>query len=407
MKKLAIVTTHPIQYHVPWLVRLAEKGVQVKVFYTWEQAGQGAVYDRGFGRQVQWDIPLLEGYDHQFVKNTAWRPGVHYFFNIVNPTLIREIEEWGAEALLVFGWNYYSHLRVLRHFHGKIPVYFRGDSVLIHERSGLRKLARRIFLRWIYRHVDCALYVGTNNRSYYTRHGLKPSQLVFSPQAMDIDRFSEPDAEYTRQAETWKKELGVPANHITVLYAGKMTEVKNPGFILQLAEACKDLPVSFIMVGNGSLEPSLRRRAEGNPQIYFMGFQNQRLMPAVYRMGDIYIMPSLSETWGMGVNEAMSCGRPIMVSTAVGCAADLVLENKTGITFHINDTAKCRAFLAAACLDRDLLPQMGIMSKALIQLFSFTQTVDGIVRLLNGSGQNVSSATTHPAACKQEFLVGK
>jgi glycosyltransferase involved in cell wall biosynthesis len=302
---------------------------------------------------------------------------------MVNPGLIEKIESWKPDSILVFGWNYYSHLQCLRHFHGKIPVFFRGDSVLLHEKRGMKKIARRLFLTWIYRHVDYALYVGTNNKSYYLKHGMKPSQLVFSPQAIDIDRFSEPDTHYTLHAQEWKRELDIPSHHITVLYAGKMTSVKNPYFILELAKACKQLPVSFIMVGDGHLKEDLQKRAEGSGNVLFMDFQNQSVMPAVYRMGDVFIMPSVSETWGMGINEAMACGRPVMASEKVGCAADLVLENKTGITFSSGDTEKCVRFLAGICGDRSRLEEMGMSSTALIQFFSFSHIVDSVAQALN------------------------
>jgi len=103
MKKLAVVTTHPIQYHVPWMIRLAEKKIRIKVFYTWEQSGSGNVYDAGFGRNIQWDIPLLEGYEHEFVDNVARSPGVHHFRGIVNPDLIDRIESWAPDGVLVIG----------------------------------------------------------------------------------------------------------------------------------------------------------------------------------------------------------------------------------------------------------------------------------------------------------------
>lgn len=172
--------------------------------------------------------------------------------------------------------------------------------MLLHEKLGLRKIARRIFLTWVYRHVDFAFYVGSNNRSYFLRHGLMPEQLIFSPQAIDVQRFSQPDAFYRQQAEAKKRELGIPKGNLTVLFAGKMTKVKNPAFVLRLAGACANLPVSFIMVGDGNLKNEVKQMAAGKPNIFFMDFQNQSVMPSVYRMGDVYIMPSLSETLGDG-----------------------------------------------------------------------------------------------------------
>jgi glycosyltransferase involved in cell wall biosynthesis len=397
-KKLAVVTTHPIQYHVPWLIRLAEKNINIKVFYTWEQSALGSVYDPGFGQHIRWDIPLLEGYEYEFVENTSSHPGADHFRGIINPGLIGKIEAWAPDGLLVIGWNYHSHLQCLRYFHQRIPIYFRGDSVLLHERTGWRKLFRRVFLSWVYQHVDFALYVGSHNRSYFLRHGLRPEQLVFSPQAMDIARFAEPDALYARQARERKEALGIPKDHLTVLFAGKMTRVKNPGFVLDLADACEDLPVSFLLVGDGYLKEGLMRRAEGmgngtgedmangkvkgmgigKANVHFLSFQNQSMMPAVYRMGDVFIMPSLSETWGMGVNEAMACGKPVMASEMVGSAVDLVREELTGIVFSLGDIRKCVEYLRRLSADRHLLEQMGVNARRHIQSFSFSHIVDSV-----------------------------
>jgi glycosyltransferase involved in cell wall biosynthesis len=114
----------------------------------------------------------------------------------------------------------------------------------------------------------------------------------------------------------------------------------------------------------------------------FMDFQNQTVMPVVYRMGDVYIMPSLSETWGMGVNEAMACGLPVMASEHVGCVADLVLENKTGMTFRLDDIDKCVEFLRRLCRDRSGVTEMGKCATSLIEFFSFSHIVDSVTRTM-------------------------
>ena len=103
MKKLAILTSHPIQYNAPWFRMLTDRNeIQLKVFYTWDQTEHGLKYDHGFGKKVEWDIPLLVGYDYRFVKNISKDPGSHHFKGLINPTLNKEIEEWGPDALLVF-----------------------------------------------------------------------------------------------------------------------------------------------------------------------------------------------------------------------------------------------------------------------------------------------------------------
>src|ERR1700744_5873743 len=104
MKRVVIISTHPIQYNAPLFKLLSErKNVQVKVFYTWGQA-QTKVYDPGFGKEREWDIPLLDGYDYEFIENTSAKPGSHHFNGIINPGLIKKIETYNPDDILVIGW---------------------------------------------------------------------------------------------------------------------------------------------------------------------------------------------------------------------------------------------------------------------------------------------------------------
>ena len=164
--------------------------------------------------------------------------------------------------------------------------------------------------------------------------------------------------------------------------------------MVKLAEACKNLPVSFVLVGDGSEKNRLRENSMGNKQIYYLGFQNQTFMPAIYRMGDIYILPSKTETWGIGVNEAMACGRPVMVSEKVGCGIDLVQDKNTGIIFRLGDIETCYQFLKNLSENRDKLKEMGANALQLIQSFTFSQIVESIsqtmekINLTNAPAKN-------------------
>ena len=385
MKKLAIVTTHPIQYNVPLFQLLAgNDGVQIKVFYTWEQSQQGAKYDPGFGRHIEWDIPMLEGYDYCFVKNTASNPGTHHFNGIVNPGLVKEIEEWAPDAILVFGWSFHSHLKCLRYFHGKIRVLFRGDSTLLDEKPGMRKWIRRLFLKWVYRHVDSALYVGANNKNYFLRHGMPEKSLLFAPHAIDNDRFAEPDEDYVREAGLWRSRLGIEADEVVVLFAGKLEPKKNPFFLLDLVNSIPSAKFKALIIGNGVLENKLKERAAGDRRMIFLDFQNQKKMPVVYRLADLFILPSVGpgETWGLAVNEAMACGRAVLVSSKAGCAIDLVRDKENGLILK-GDREECIDFISGILTDKARLAEMGLSSKEIIRQYSIQKIADAIISALN------------------------
>jgi glycosyltransferase involved in cell wall biosynthesis len=319
---------------------LSERGkVKIKVFYTWGKSVLKDKYDPGFGKNISWDIPLLEGYDHSFIQNVATDPGSHHFKGIYNPTLINDIEKWKADAILVYGWAFKSHLKAMRHFYGRIPVFFRGDSTLLNERKGiLIKIAKRVLVRWVYRHVTKAFYVGQANKAYFKRNGLIENQLVFAPHAIDNKRFNEAGKDNFRQ------QLLIPNDAIVFLFAGKFENKKNP---LMLLEAFIKLnaPDSYLLlVGNGKLEEDLKQRCRQaydniGSRIHFMGFQNQSVMPAIYQTGNVLVLPSQGpgETWGLSVNEAMASSLAVLVSDKCGCSLDLVQEGKNGYIFKAND----------------------------------------------------------------------
>jgi glycosyltransferase involved in cell wall biosynthesis len=379
MKRLAIITTHPIQYIAPLFRLLNERGkIHVKVFYTWGQTISGAKYDPGFGKQVDWDIPLLEGYEYSFAENISRDPGTHHFKGIINPGLIPEIEAWEPNAILVFGWSFKSHFKCLQHFHKKIPVWFRGDSTLMNEKPGLKKMLRRIFLKWVYRHVDAAFYVGSQNKSYYAKHGLREDQLFFAPHAIDNDRFFDMQGQYEEKAIAWRRKLNIRDEDIVFLFAGKLEPIKNielliSSFLMIRSALTGGSKTQLVIVGNGLLETELKERYGRLPNIHFVGFQNQSLMPVVYRLGNVFVLPSTNETWGLSINEAMACGRAVLVSDKCGAAIDLVRNNENGFIFESGNSSGLLEKMNYLSGNRSTLLQMGQCSGSMIESWNLEQ----------------------------------
>ena len=365
--RLAVVCTHPIQYYAPVFRALAQSdGLEVRVFYTWSQAGTERQFDSGFGACIGWDIPLLEGYSHRFVANAAKRPGLHHFGGLHNPTLIDEIGAWGADAVLIYTWNSRAHLRTLRHFKGRIPVFFRGDSTLLDQRVWWRTLLRRLFLTWVYRHVDVAIAVGSNNRDYFRWCNVPAERVALAPHCVDTVRFADETSGHDRRAARWRQELGIDAQAIVFLFAGKLQRKKSPALLLEafLVSRCD---AHLVFVGTGELAGDLEAQAGPNAHVHFMPFQNQSLMPAVYRLGDVFVLPSggPEETWGLALNEAMASGRAVIASSKAGGARDLISVGSNGWIFESGDQeALTRLLRDAVAKGRAVLHDMGASAQA-------------------------------------------
>lgn len=380
MPKIAIITSHPIQYNAPLFGLLAkEPEINLMVFYTWGEASLGLRYDPDFGKNIEWDLPLLEGYNYTFVTNTSSDPGSHQFKGIINPSLNQEIEAWKPDAIWVWGWAFDSHLKVMRHFKGKVPVWFRGDSTLLDEPKGfsLKKIARRMFLTWVYRHVDKAFYVGTHNKAYSKKHGLKDNQLVYAPHAIDNNRFSDESGEKTTHAMAWRKDLGFKETDIILLFAGKLEPKKNPKFMLELAMAIETAGVKFLIVGNGILESELKAQTKNDSRYVFLDFQNQSQMPILYRVADFFVLPSLgpSETWGLAINEALASGTKVLASEFCGGAIDLINDHN-GLLFNPKtELNKTRNYILE---NHDLLKEPMEQKTSLISDHSYQEIINAL-----------------------------
>jgi glycosyltransferase involved in cell wall biosynthesis len=130
------------------------------------------------------------------------------------------------------------------------------------------------------------------------------------------------------------------------------------------------------------LEARLREEAGTDPRVHFIGFQNQLQMPIVYRLGDIYILPSRGpgETWGLGVNEAMASGCAIMMSEKAGGSADLVEEGVNGIRFDpVGGAEKCSQWVSRLLDNPVILADMKTASRRRIDAFSYQQIMDALL----------------------------
>ncbi len=381
-KRLAIIVSHPIQYYAPLYQRLARRpDLEIKVFFTWH-AGQAAVEDHGFKMPVAWDIPLTEGYEFELVPNVSSKPGTDHFWGLRNPSLFHLVTAWRPDLVHITGWAWLSHLLALRACHQRgIRTIFRGDSHLLDsDQRGFRWQAKRALLRRVYSWPSGFLVVGKANRAYYEALGVGSDRLFSCPHSIDVGRFAEPAEVYDQEVANWRQQLGIAPDQRVFLFAGKLERKKQPIALVNAVLALADPSIVLILVGSGELEPEIRALATANPEhIRVLPFQNQSRMPVVYRLGDVFVLPSKSgETWGLAVNEALACGRPVLVSDRVGCAADVV-DSSCGRVFAWNDSLALQQAINEMSKDRGKLVEMRQAAAKRSWLFDVSRTEETLM----------------------------
>ncbi len=337
-------------------------------------------YDPDFGQKIKWDLDLLQGYDYIFVENVSANPGSSSYKGIDNPFLTREISDWNADLVLFYGYKFKGHWQAIKYFSGKIPVVFRGDSTTLNDGEGLKAFLKRMLLKYVYNKIDCALYVGKENKKYFLKNGMKEENLLFAPHAIDNNRFS-----YSASArKAWRDKLGYKDSDVVFLYVGKFIAIKNLFLLLKAFLKLETKSANLILVGSGELEHELKEGVN-NSRVKFLPFQNQSVIPEIYSFADIFVLPSLSETWGLSVNEAMACGRAVIVSDKCGCAADLVEVGKNGFVFKSNSENELLNAMQKMVNKPDSLPKMGDYSLEIIKRYNYNSMAVALHKFLDKS----------------------
>lgn len=308
--------------------------------------------DKGFGKEVKWDIPLLEGYNYCFLRNRSWKPSIHKgFWGLFNPGIVPFLYRQPKSILVIHGWAYSTHVMAL--VFGRLfghTVCLRSETALNQEllKNRLITPLKHIYLRFLFLFVNRFLYIGVQNRLFYKQLGIPDTKLLFTPYAVDNNRFQRIFNSMTRQEA--RNNLQLPADKRVILYSGKYISKKRPLDLLKAFSGIKDQEnLLLVMVGEGECRKEMEEYISAyklNDKVILTGFINQNLIPAYYRSADIFVMCSgLGETWGLSVNEAMNSGIPVIVSDTCGCAYDLIEENVNGAVFKTGNISQLTGLL--------------------------------------------------------------
>jgi glycosyltransferase involved in cell wall biosynthesis len=389
--RVAFINTHPIQYFAPLYADLnCTADLSVTALYLSDYSVRGAS-DRGFGRIVKWDVDLLAGYEARLIRGAERRGEPDGFFSAVAPQLWREVCSGAFDAVVVHGHTPAAMLVAAAAAKmARIPIFLRCETHLGLRRSPLKSLARRALVGAYYRQLDGVLAIGSANRAFYRAIGIPERRIFDVPYAVDNRRFMTE----ARLADGERRELragfGIHDNRPIVLFAAKFQRRKRPDDLLRAAARLNREHVVFhlVMVGSGEMEAELHDLAQhlGLPNTYFAGFVNQAALPRVYAACDVFVLPSENETWGLAVNEAMCAGLPVVVSSEIGCAPDLVHDNCNGRTFLAGDATGLTDALRPLLSDPELRRRMGESSRNIIARWSYAECRAGLRSALASVG---------------------
>lgn len=378
--KVAVVSTHPIQYYTPWFQGLARQpNIELKVYYALLPDEQQQSV--GFGQAFAWDIPLLDGYDWELLPNKRRSPSLRGFLRSSTPAIKTKLARLRPDAVIVTGWQSLPLLQALRAATAlRIPRIVRGESNALRSRPAWVRATHRLLLS----RFDAFLAIGKANREFYLRYGIDAQRIFSCPYFVDNHRFAEQHREAARDRNSLRAAWSIPEGHTCFLYVGKLESKKRIMDLLRALElARRNSPaVHLLVAGAGELMGEAREFAAANElPVTFAGFLNQSQIARAYAAGDCLVLPSdYGETWGLVVNEAMACGLPAIVSDRVGCWSDLVEEGVTGAVFPFGDVGALARKIETLAADPGELARLGRRASERIRDYSVEGAVAGTVR---------------------------
>ena len=266
--KLAIVTTHPIQYQVPlWETLARKRTIKIKVFYASDHGLQARV-DPQFGKSFSWDIPLLNGYEFEFLPavKMVGLPGP--VANRWPLGLGEKLEQERFHSILIHG--YMTGASLAGYWHAqrlRLPILLRGESHLHQKRNPVVRVFKEMLLRPFLREVQYCLAIGQWNREYWHHYGVKEDRIRTTLYSVDNERFRDGSSTHRNESKLLRSRWGEQPGDTIFGYVGKFLPHKGIDVLLDAYQHLRAhrSDIRLIMIGSAPEESELHDRFKNIP----------------------------------------------------------------------------------------------------------------------------------------------
>jgi len=404
--KVLAVATHPVQYMAPIFRGMANHpAFDLQVLYC-TLRGAETVYDPEFGADIQWDIPLLDGYSWSHVPNRG--SGAESFFGLFNPGIWNFIRDGNFDAVLCFtGYLRTSFwIAFLATKLSRAAFLFGTDATNLAPRNGRtwKIVLKRIFWPLLFRLADQVIVPSSGSLDLMLSLGLPSKRVTVTPYSVDNDWWIQQSSRVDRTAT--RAMWGALPNHLVILFCAKLQPWKRPVDLLRAFAKADIQNALLLFAGEGPLRPQLESESASlgvASRVCFLGFVNQSQLPAVYTSADLMVLPSEYEPFAVVVNEAMCCSCPVVVSDRVGAARDLVVPVAPEFIFPCGDVDALARALKDALTDSKRLRSVAGTALAHIQTWSPERNIAATLDAIRIGVKRARGPTDKEHALSQEI----
>jgi glycosyltransferase involved in cell wall biosynthesis len=194
--------------------------------------------------------------------------------------------------------------------------------------------------------------------------------------------------------------LATPQDHFAILLVGNDWRKKGLPALLEAMQKLSDLPVDLLIVGEddpGPYRALIRERSIQN-QVHFL--PPRKDVEFYYAAADVYVGPSLEDTFALPVAEAMACGLPVIVSARAGASA-LITDGTDGLILNDpTDVESLAAMIRRLCLDSELCGRLGAGATATTRPYTWERSSRELAAIFEGILRRKARLTAQTAEQK-------
>ncbi|HYK05971.1 MAG TPA: glycosyltransferase family 4 protein [Thermoanaerobaculia bacterium] len=382
MYRVALVASHVIQYQAPFFRMLAaERELELEVIFC-SRAGAESYLDTEMQTTLRWDLDLLGGYEHTFLRGYGRGEG---YARLINPGIVPKLLFGRYDAVIFFlGWGTITSLLGMAACRmSSTPVLLYGDSSFPPPSRALRDA----FLRAVVGSTDAFLVSGTINADYYRHYGADERRFFLVPWAIDNPRFESVSRFAPGEREAMRARFGVRDDQLLIVFSAKLLPRKDPMTLLRAVDAMRNRDrAAVLFLGHGELREQLAAFArERGLTAHFAGFVNQTDLPKHYAAGDVFVLPSTYEPRGTVLNEAMASGLPVITTDRCGAIGDIVQHGDNGYVFPAEDVRTLASHLDTLVEQPELRARMAGRSREIIAAWDYQRGVQGVLEALRAT----------------------
>lgn len=364
--RVEILTEIPAPYRIPIFNALAERpGVELHVSFLAEQDPR---------RPYAFHANEVR-FPYSFLPRVELRQGGRW--TLLNGGVLARLGRERPDIVIVGGWNqpaYWQAFVACRLRRIPLVAWVESTARDFRPGTGPSEALKRAFVR------GCSAFLvpGPASADYLGLLKVAAASVTVAPNAVDGRIFGERVASARQRRVQLRAELGLTLP--CALYVGRLDPEKGLDVLLRAANG---LHGEIVVVGSGTLDAALRAAAPQN--VRFVGWVARDDLVPWYAAADVFVLPSLSEQWGLVLNEAAAAGLPLVATEAAGAAHSLVEPGRNGYRVPAGDPDALRAALELVLANAELREQLGRRSLEIAAAFTpaaWADAVEGLARRL-------------------------